>query len=146
MSFIDKVLGKEKIDLDDHGKLCLRLMLGVLMLLHGQAKLVNGIDASIVPLITGIGLPAFLAYLVFVGEVIAPLFVIAGFWTRAAAALVAINMIVAILLVFSDQLFTRASGGGWTIELQAFYLFSAIIVMLLGAGRFSAGGSDGRWN
>lgn len=130
---------------DDHGKLGLRLTLGVLMLFHGQAKLVNGID-GIVARISGLGLPSFVAYLVFLGELVAPLFLIAGVWTRAAALVVVGNMVVAILLAHTGDIFTRTGTGAWGIELQAFYLFTAVIVALLGAGRFSFAGARGRWN
>jgi hypothetical protein len=35
----------------------------------------------------------------------------------------------------------------WTsLELQGLYLFGALTVVLLGAGRFSVGGTNGRWN
>jgi putative oxidoreductase len=36
--------------------------------------------------------------------------------------------------------------GGWALELQGFYLFVAVAVALLGAGRFSIGGAGGKWN
>jgi putative oxidoreductase len=36
--------------------------------------------------------------------------------------------------------------GGWALELQGLYLVSALAVALLGAGRYSVGGSGGRWN
>lgn len=130
---------------DDHGKLGLRLMLGVLILFHGQSKLVNGID-GIVARISGLGLPGFLAYLVFLGEVVAPLCLIVGVWTRAAALVIVGNMVVAVLLVHTGDIFTRTGTGAWGVELQAFYLFTAVIIMLLGAGRFSVAGTGGRWN
>ena len=92
------------------------------------------------------GLPGPLGYFVYVGEVLAPLLLIAGLWTRAAAALVAINMVVAVYLLHIPELFTLSKGGGWALELQGFYFFTALAVMLLGAGRFSAGGAGGRFN
>jgi putative oxidoreductase len=36
--------------------------------------------------------------------------------------------------------------GGWALELQGFYFFTALAVALLGAGRYSMGGISGRWN
>jgi len=36
--------------------------------------------------------------------------------------------------------------GGYALELQAFYLFSALVIALIGAGRYSMGGERGRWN
>ena len=44
------------------------------------------------------------------------------------------------------QLATLTASGGWQLELQAFYLATALGIALLGAGRLSFGGADGRWN
>ena len=92
------------------------------------------------------GLPAALGYLVYVGEVIAPLMILAGIFTRPAALVVAINMIVAVLLVHTSQFFTLNKTGGWALELQGMYFFAAVAVALLGAGRYSLGGAAGRYN
>ena len=132
-------------DTSDAGRLLLRVALGVLILLHGIAKLQAGPDYMI-GTVTKAGLPAAFAYLVYVGEVLAPVLLIAGLWTRAAAAVVAINMVVAVVLVHMSQLFTLTKSGGWALELQAMYLFGTIAVVLLGAGRYSAGGVNGKWN
>jgi putative oxidoreductase len=129
----------------DFGKLILRLALGGLMLLHGIGKISSG-AASILGRMENIGLPPGLGYLVYVGEVLAPLLLIVGLWTRPAALIVAINMVVAVALVHSDQLLTLGKSGGWALELQGMYFFAAIAVALLGAGRFSLGGGNGRFN
>lgn len=121
---------------DDIGKLILRLTLGILMLLHGIAKLRYGVS-GIEGMVSSHGLPGFLAYGVFVGEVIAPLMVIAGWNTRIGGIIIAINMIVAIALAHSTQLFAIGKQGGWELELQGFYLFTAITVALTGPGKFS---------
>ncbi len=92
------------------------------------------------------GLPPALGYLVYVGEVVAPLLVLIGYYTKPAALVIAINMLVAILLVHTGQLFSMANTGGWALELQGLYLAGAIAVALLGAGRYSIGGSGGKWN
>lgn len=131
--------------IEDTGKLVLRLALGVLMLLHGMSKLVNGVD-GIVGMVTGFGLPAAIAYGVYLGEVIGPLLVIVGLYTRAGALLIAGNMLFALLLAHRAELFTLAPTGGWALELQAMFLFGAVAVLLLGAGRFSVGGTSGRFN
>ena len=129
----------------DTGKLLLRLSLAGLLLLHGISKMTGGAGA-IVGLVEKAGLPGSFGYLVYMGEVLAPLLLIAGLWTRAAAAVIAINMVVAVYLVHTGELFTLSKSGGWALELQAFYLFTALAVMLLGAGRFSVGGAGGRLN
>jgi putative oxidoreductase len=130
---------------EDTGKLILRVSLGVMILLHGIAKIMGGVD-GIVGMVGKVGLPAAFGYLVYVGEVLAPLLLIVGLWTRLAALVVAINMVVAIVLVHMGDLFTLTKQGGWALELQGMFLFTAIAVALLGAGRFSVGGARGRFN
>lgn len=132
-------------DMEDWGKLLLRVVLGVLVLLHGIAKVMGGPD-FIMGLLTKYGLPAQLGYLVYVGEVLAPLLVIIGLWTRPAALIIAVNMVVAIGLVHMPELLTLSQTGGWALELQGMFLFGALAIALLGAGRLSVGGIWGRWN
>lgn len=129
----------------DGGKLVLRLVLGILMLFHGIAKVISG-PAFITGLAAKAGLPGAFGYAVYLGEVLGPVLVILGIWTRLGALLIAINMLVAVGLVHASQLFTMTPQGGYGLELQAMYLFSAIAVALLGAGRYSLGGLNGRWN
>ena len=130
---------------DDGGKLLLRLTVGILMLLHGIAKLLGGID-SISGMVSSIGLPASFAYLVFVGEVLAPIGLILGVFTRISALIVVFNMLFAIGLAHLPDLFQLSESGGWAIELQAFFLFGALAVILLGPGRFSLQSPGSRWN
>ena len=121
---------------EDIGKLVLRITLAILILLHGVSKLQNGID-FISGLVSGAGLPSAFAYLVYIGEVVAPLLVLIGLFTRPAALLIAVNMIVAIVLVHMGELFTFTNSGGWALELQGMFLFTAIAMSLLGPGRYS---------
>jgi putative oxidoreductase len=119
----------------DLGKFVLRVTLGLLVLLHGIPKITGGVG-GIAGMLEGAGLPGFLAYGAYVGEVIAPLMLIVGFQTRLAAALVAINMLFAIFLAHAGQIFQLTEMGGWAIELQGMFLFTAIALVLLGGGRF----------
>jgi putative oxidoreductase len=130
---------------DDLGKLLLRVALGVLILLHGVAKILSGPD-SIMGTVSGAGLPHAFGYLVYIGEVLAPILLIIGVWSRLAAFIIAVNMLVAIWLVHMSQIFTLSKTGGWALELQGMFLVAAIALMLFGAGRFSIGGRGGRWN
>jgi putative oxidoreductase len=130
---------------DDLGKLILRVVLAVLLLFHGLSKLAGGVG-FIDGMLQKAGLPAIFAYGVYIGEVLAPLLILVGLFTRAAAAVVAINMVVALLLVHTAQFFTRNDTGGWALELQGMYLGSAIALIFLGAGRYSLGGPGGRFN
>ena len=130
---------KYPLQSDDAGKLVLRLTLGVLILLHGLAKMMdpaglNGIGG----MLAAKGLPAFVAYGVYVGEVLAPLMLIAGVFTRVGGLLVVANMVFAIWLAHAAQILTLGKQGGWALELQGFYLFCGLAVYFLGSGKFAA--------
>jgi putative oxidoreductase len=120
----------------DLGRLVLRLVLGVCILFHGYAKLTGGI-AGITQMVTAVGLPGFVAYGVYFGEVVAPLLIIVGWYSRIASLITVINMVFAIALAHRADLFKLAESGGYALELQAFYLFVALALALLGPGRFS---------
>ena len=130
---------------DDLGKLVLRVTLGATVLLHGISKLVNG-PSHILGMMDKVGLPTEFGYLVYVGEVVAPILLIIGLFTIPAALIVIVNMVFAIGLVHMHQLFTLNQSGGWALELQAMFMFGAVAVAFLGAGRYSVGGPYGKWN
>jgi putative oxidoreductase len=131
--------------MDDRGKLVLRVLLAALILFHGVSKLIGGVG-FVTGMLAKAGLPGFLGYGVYIGEVAAPLLILFGIFTRAAALVVVVNMIVALTLVHTSQFFALNETGGWAIELQAMYLGTAVAVALLGAGRYSVGGLRGRFN
>lgn len=120
----------------DLGLLILRLSLGILMLLHGIAKIQHG-SGFIEQMVVGSGLPPFFAYGVYVGEVIAPLFIIAGYGTRIAALIFAINCLVAALLAHAQDLFTLSDHGGWAVELLGLYFFGAVALLFTGGGKYA---------
>lgn len=118
--------------------LILRLGLGILILLHGVAKILNtGTLDFIGGKLSNFGLPGELAYLVYLGEVLAPLMIIFGYFNRLGAIIIAINMITAILMVHAQELFSLTQNGGWALELQGMYLLGAIVVALLGSGKYA---------
>ena len=129
----------------DLGKLALRLTVGVLLLFHGVHKVLTGIG-PIRDMIAAHHLPDFLAYFVYAGEVLAPVLIIIGLFSRVGGILVVINMIVAVALAHLGMMAQLTPMGGYALELQMFYLFSGLAVALLGAGRFSVGGEDGTLN
>lgn len=124
---------------NDVGRLILRLMLGVLLLMHGIAKLRGGVD-PIAGMVGAAGLPEFVTYGVYIGEVIAPLLVIAGWYATIGAVVIAVNMLFAIGLAHGPELLALGRAGGWALELQGMYLFTAIAIALLGPGRYSVNG------
>ncbi len=122
----------------DTGRLILRLCVGGLMLFHGVAKIMHPASLDFISgMLTANGLPVFLAYAVYIGEVLAPLMVIVGYQARIGGLLIATNMLFALFLVHTGDLFSLSEHGGSAIELQLFYLLSAIAVVFLGSGRLA---------
>jgi putative oxidoreductase len=121
---------------EDVGKLILRAGLGVLILLHGIHKVLHGVG-GIEAMVAGAGLPGVLAYAVYIGEVLAPLLLLLGWYARIGAVLIAINMIVAIALAHPHELLDLTRHGGWALELQGMFLFTALGLVLIGPGRIS---------
>ena len=131
------------INRDDIGKLILRVSIGGLLLMHGIAKLSNGIG-WMAGMLAGVGLPAFFGYGVYVGEVVAPLFLLAGKFTRPAGLIVAFNMLVATLLARRDSITELNAGGGWDIELEMLFLLGGVALWFLGSGRYALSRGVGR--
>lgn len=125
--------------------LLLRLMVGGMMLPYGVAKF-TGEFAVVQGMLAAQGLPEFLAYGVYVGELAAPLLILTGWYTRPAAAVLAFNMLVAVGLAHAGEVLSLNEHGGWAIDLQAFFLFGAVAIALLGAGRLSVSQGEGRWD
>ncbi len=116
------------------GALLLRFTVSILMLFHGVAKLQHGLG-PIESMVASAGLPTWVAFGVLIGEIVAPLFVLLGFFVRTAALVMAINMAVAIALVHRTQLLELSKTGGYALELQALFLFGALAIALIGGGR-----------
>jgi putative oxidoreductase len=130
---------------EDAGKAVLRVSVAGMLLLHGIHKLLHGID-GIQEMVVHRGLRGLLAYGVLIGEVIAPLFVLVGYRARFAALVMAINMAVAVFLAHPSELFRLGDHGGWAIELPGLYLFGALAICLLGAGRYSLTRGRTQWD
>ena len=102
---------------DDLAKLLLRVVLGLLILCHGIAKLKGG-PGFVLDVVSKAGLPPAVGYLVYVGEVVAPLLLVIGLFTRAAALVVAINMIFAVFR-HRDDLEKTACGCGFIANVRS---------------------------
>ncbi len=120
----------------DLGLLILRVSIAGLMLFHGISKIFYG-PGMIEQIVTGAGLPSFIAYGVYAGEVIAPLFILFGYATRVAALILAFNLVVATALVHTQQIFTLNDQGGWALELIGLYLFGALALVFTGGGKYA---------
>lgn len=107
----------------------LRITLALLLLFHGWSKITGGIG-GIEKMVASHGLPHWLAYAVYLGEVVAPLLLLIGVWVVPAALVVVVNMLVALVLVHSGHFLSIGNSGGWALELQAFFLVTALVVAM----------------
>jgi putative oxidoreductase len=127
----------------DIGKLVLRVTVGGLLFLHGISKVDHGVGWMI-PELHAKHLPEFLRFGVFVGEVVAPIFVLAGLFSRIAGGVIAFNMLMAVYISHSAIAFKMKPGGGAAIELDLLYLLGGVAIVLLGAGAYSVSRGRGR--
>jgi len=126
----------QAVDHPNAGRLLLRVLLGGLMLFHGFFKVTHGVS-WIAPILAAHHLPSVLAYGAYIGEVIAPLCIILGLFTRVAGLIYALNMVFAVVLIAGANFWNTTEVGAWALETEALYLFGGLIVMLLGAGKYS---------
>lgn len=121
---------------EDIGKLILRVMVGGMLLFHGLDKMQDGVEMIKFHL-TQKGISGSFAYFIFISEVIAPLLLILGWKSRIWASVIAFQMVMAIYLVYVQQIFAVGQYGQWAIEVEMFYLLSAIAIATLGSGRYA---------
>lgn len=110
--------------------LLLRIGASALIMTHGIPKLVRMLDGNFNfgdPL--GIGSTASLVLVTF-AEAFCALFVLMGFWTRAALIPLIINMAVVVFVAHAGDPFSR-------IELGLFFLITFIVLFLTGPGKYS---------
>lgn len=120
----------------DLGKLLVRISVGGLMIFHGISKLIHGHD-FIRMMLEEKGLPTFLWLGVPIGEVIAPLCIILGIFTRISSLLIAFTMIMTIYLVHQMTIFNITDTGGLAGEINFFYLITSLAIFFLGSGKYS---------
>ncbi len=128
---------KSFLNMPNFGKLVLRFGLGFIILLHGIHKLRFGI-AFIHQWITSYILPALFSYGVYIGEVVAPIMLILGLFTRVASFIIILNMIVAILYLYTNGFapFAITAAGGLKAELDIILLLVAVGMTCVGGGTF----------
>lgn len=130
---------------DDLAKLIVRITCGGLLILHGSNSAIHGIQ-HIKDMVRAAGLPEFIAYGNLIGEVVGPFFMIIGYKARIAALIVTFNMLASILIAHRDIMFARNNFGGWMIELNIFYMMTAMAVFFAGSGKYSLSGGKGKWD
>lgn len=121
--------------MNDIEKLILRLTLGIMILFHGIHKIINGIS-GVKHLIVNAGLPEFMAYGVYLGEVLMPILILLGLYARIAAVVIAVNMLVAIYLAYGSVFFELTKHGAPIFELPFLYFILSVLLALLGSGKY----------
>lgn len=116
-------------DKKNWGLLLLRVGVGVVFAMHGWEK-INGIE-GVVGMFAGLGLPAFVAWAVAIGEFVGGLALIVGVWSDKAGYLLALIMLGAIVYVHGKNGFMLANGG---YEYALVLLTSSLAVAKLGPG------------
>lgn len=135
LTVIDLILWRMSMSSsEDIGKLVLRVTLAVLMLFHGVDKIGN--LSAVIGIIGKRGLPEFLAYSIYISEIIAPLMLLIGFRIKIAALIMSSTIFVASLLVFANKFFTLGEHGAYALEVQAFYMAVGIAIFFLGNDRY----------
>lgn len=127
------------------GPLLARLGVGIVMLMHGLQKLGlfggAGWSATIDTFVTKMHIPAPLAALVILTEVVGGALLILGLAARFAALAVTIEMIVAAFLVHVPNGFFMnwymEPGRGHGFEMNLVLVALALVVLVEGAGRWA---------
>ena len=117
------------------GLLILRLALGVCLFMHGVAKIMNGIS-GVKSMLVAKNIPEFVAYGVYLGEIVAPVMIILGLFCRIGALLV-LGLCGIILYVAYPDLTAMSSHGGFTAEILYLYIGISFCFLVCGGGRFA---------
>lgn len=108
--------------------LLIRLVVGLIFLIHGIAKFQGGIENT-VGFFDKVGIPGFMAYLVAIIEVVGGIALLIGLGTRIFAGAFVLIMMVAIATVKIGKGFT----GGYEFELA---LLSMALFLVIGGSSF----------
>ena len=111
----------------------LRVVTGIIFLMHGQQKLFEFGIGGVTGMMTGLGVPApgLMAIVVTLVELVGGLALILGAFTRIAAVLVAIEVLVAFFLVHLPNGFFATTGG---VELVLLLATAGVTLLLTGPG------------
>ncbi len=118
------------------GLTVLRVVLGTTFLLHGWQKFTEWTVAGTQASFAQMGVPAaeLAAPVAAVVELVGGLLLVLGLGTRVVAALLALNMLGALVLVHLPAGFFAAEGG---VELVLLLAAASALFVLAGAGRWS---------
>lgn len=117
----------------------LRITLGVMFIAHALLKYVVFTLPGTAQFFVSLGLPGPLAYVTFGAELIGGLLILGGVYARWVALALVPILIGATWVHAGNGWVFSAPNGGW--EYPAFLVIAAIVVGLLGDGKYALAGS-----
>lgn len=120
----------------DLGILILRLSVGSLMLFHGAAKVIHG-HGAVKGILAEKGLPEFLWLGVPLTELVAPILLILGIFTRLSGLGIVLIMICTLFLAFGWNAFSIGEYGGLVAELNLLFLGGGLALLFTGGGKYT---------
>ena len=121
----------------DLGILFVRLGLGVCLFMHGFAKILHGVG-GVKGILAKAGLPEIVAYGSYMGEVVAPIMIILGIFSRIAALLV-IGTSLTIMCAYHGlgNLLELTNVGGFKAEILYLYIALLLCIIFNGSGKYA---------
>lgn len=124
------------VKMAQYAALILRLSLGIMLLAHAGLKFFTFTLTGTAGYFESLGLPGFVAYATFFLELTAGSLLVAGLYTRwAAAAAIPILAGTIIFVHGSNGWLFSNKGGGW--EYPAFLIAASVAQILIGDGAFA---------
>ena len=114
------------------GLLGMRIALGTVMIAHGFPKVSGGLS-NVVPMVTSIGFPSWMAYIVAATEFIGGIMILAGLLTRFVAIAMFVEMLVIIAKIKWHNGFTGQNNYQFELMIAAV----AFGLIFFGAGSIS---------
>ena len=121
----------------DLGLLFMRLDLGICLFMHGFGKILHGVG-GVKSILVGAGLPGFLAYFAYLGEVLAPIMIAIGFYSRVGGVLVFGSSLVILYSFYGlSNLLELTNVNGFKAELIYLYIAISLCVISSGSGKYA---------
>ena len=127
----------------DIGLLIVRIALGGIIFFHGFHKITHGV-ADQFQLLANNGIPGQFIYFVYISEVLAPVLIVLGVFTRISCLTIIVTMIVVFYaLPFPIGL---SEHGAMNIESQLYFLLLSVALFFTGPGRYTVKkNNSGNW-
>ena len=122
-----------------YGLAILRVVLGIVMLVHGWSKLSGGVGnvAGFFGGMLEIPAPGLMAWVVTIVELVGGILLMVGFLTQIVGILIALDLLGAILFAYLLRGSPFIENGAITWEKEAVFAAAALCIALAGPGAWS---------